>query len=178
MINIVATAVLALGLQVGSSFAFSLRFKSRAADAVPTFAVGSSWQIVLRQQLHIPPTNAPIQPDFVDVWDIDLFENTDNGKDASKIQYLKNLPHHPKVICYFSAGSYEVWRTDFPANFDRDLYGKGLEGWDGEYWLDINNTAVQEVMFNRIRLAAKMGCDAVDPDNVDGYVSSPRIDVK
>lgn len=140
--------------------------------AVPKFSVGSTWQIILRQQLQIPPTKA-IQPDFVDVWDIDLFENTDNGKDGSTIAYLKNLPKKPKVMCYFSAGSYEEWRTDWPKDFDRDNYGKPLEGWDGEYWLDLGSSAVQEVMFSRIRLAAKLGCDAVDPDNVDGYVSWP-----
>jgi len=173
MINIAAAATLALGLQVASSTAVSPRFKSRAVAAVPTFPVRASWQIILRNQLQIPPTRPPIQPDTVDVWDIDLFENTDNGQDPSAIQYLKSLPKKPQVICYFSAGSYEVDRTDWPANFDRDLYGKELVGWPGEYWLDINNTAVQDVMFNRIRLAAQLGCDAVDPDNVDGYVSPP-----
>lgn len=171
MINIAAAATLALGLQAGTSAAASLQSKSRAA-AVPTFPVRASWQIILSDQLQIPPTSGSIQPDNVDVWDIDLFTNTDNGKDGSAIAYLKNLPHKPKVICYFSAGSYEVGRPDWPANFDDDLYGKQLIGWPGEYWLDINNTAVQDVMFNRIRLAAKMGCDAVDPDNLDGYVSS------
>lgn len=174
-ISATTAIVVALGLQIGSSAAFSLRFESRGVNAVPTFPVRASWQIILRQQLQIPPTTPPIQPDNVDVWDIDLFENTNNGQDASTITYLKNLPHKPKVICYFSAGSYEVGRTDWPANFDRDLYGKGLEGWPGEYWLDINNTAVQNVMFSRIRLAAKLGCDGVDPDNVDGYVSSNRV---
>ncbi|KAJ9134402.1 hypothetical protein NKR19_g8670 [Coniochaeta hoffmannii] len=173
MINIAAAATLALGLQVASSTAVSPRFKSRAVAAVPTFPVRASWQIILRNQLQIPPTRPPIQPDTVDVWDIDLFENTDNGQDPSAIQYLKSLPKKPQVICYFSAGSYEVDRTDWPANFDRDLYGKELVGWPGEYWLDINNTAVQDVMFNRIRLAAQLGCDAVDPDNVDGYGEAP-----
>lgn len=174
MITIATAAILALGLQAGISAASSLRFKSRATAAVPTFPVRASWQIILRNQLQIPPTSPPIQPDTVDVWDIDLFENTDNGQDPSAITYLKNLPHKPKVICYFSAGSYEVDRTDWPADFDRDLYGKELIGWPGEYWLNINSTVVQDVMFNRIRLAAKMGCDAVDPDNVDGYVSPHR----
>ena len=174
MINIATAATLGLALQVASSAALSPRFKSRAV-AIPTFPVHPSWQIILRNQLQIPPTRPPIQPDTVDVWDIDLFENTDNGQDSSAIQYLKNLPKKPIVICYFSAGSYEVARTDWPANFDRDLYGKELIGWPGEYWLDINNTAVQDVMFNRIRLAAQLGCDAVDPDNVDGYVSPPSL---
>lgn len=173
MITIATAAILALGLQAGISAASSLRFKSRATAAVPTFPVRASWQIILRNQLQIPPTSPPIQPDTVDVWDIDLFENTDNGQDPSAITYLKNLPHKPKVICYFSAGSYEVDRTDWPADFDRDLYGKELIGWPGEYWLNINSTVVQDVMFNRIRLAAKMGCDAVDPDNVDGYGEAP-----
>jgi hypothetical protein len=167
MVNLTS---LLLGFQGAASTARTARLMASSVEAVPTFSVGASWQIVLRQQLKIPPSQA-IQPDFVDVWDIDLFENTDNGKDGSTIAYLKSLPHKPKVICYFSAGSYEDWRTDWPENFDKDNYGSPLIGWDGEYWLDIGSSAVQEVMFNRIRLAATMGCDAVDPDNVDGYVS-------
>ncbi|KAB5522064.1 endo alpha-1,4 polygalactosaminidase precursor [Coniochaeta sp. 2T2.1] len=169
MTNITAALALALGLQATGSAALSLRFKSRAETAVPTFPTHPLWQIILRNQVKIPPTSPPIQPDNVDVWDIDLFENTDGGQDDSAIQYLKGLPNNPRVICYFSAGSYEPERSDWPANFDRDLYGNKLIGWD-EWWLDINSTVVQEVMFNRIRLAARLGCDAVDPDNVDGYV--------
>ncbi|KAB5522857.1 endo alpha-1,4 polygalactosaminidase precursor [Coniochaeta sp. 2T2.1] len=173
MTNITAVLALALGLQAAGSAALSLRFKSRAETAVPTFPTHPSWQIILRNQVKIPPTNPPIQPDNVDVWDIDLFENTNNGQDSSAIRYLKGLPNNPRVICYFSAGSYEPERSDWPANFDRDLYGNKLIGWD-EWWLDINSTVVQEVMFNRIRLAARLGCDAVDPDNVVGYGEAPN----
>lgn len=168
MINPATAITLALGLHVATSDAFFLRRKTRAAD-VPKFTVGATWQIVLRSQLKIPPSKT-MQPNSVNVWDIDLFENTKNGTDPSTIKYLKGLTSNTKVICYFSAGSYEVWRTDWPKGFDNDNYGSPLDGWPGEYWLNINNTDVQEVMFKRIRLAAEMGCDAVDPDNVDGYV--------
>lgn len=137
---------------------------------ITQFPVGASWQIVLHQRLAVPPSG-DFQPDFVNVWDIDLLENTEGGADNTTILFLKNLPSHPKVICYFSAGSYENWRLDWPTDFDNDNYGSPLKGWDGEYWLDIGSEAVQEVMFNRIRMAAELGCDAVDPDNVDGYVS-------
>ena len=177
MTNITAALALALGLQAAGSAALSTRFQSRAEAAVPTFPTHPSWQIVLRNQVQIPPTSPPIQPANVDVWDIDLFENTDNGQDDSAIRYLKGLPKKPRVICYFSAGSFEPERSDWPANFDRDLYGNKLEGWE-EWWLDINSTVVQEVMFNRIRLAARLGCDAVDPDNVDGYVSLRSMRLK
>lgn len=75
-----------------------------------------------------------------------------------------------KVICYFSAGSFENWRTDaskFPAN----VKGKPLDGWPGESWLDIRSNVVRDIMKARIQQASQKGCDAVDPDNVDGYTN-------
>jgi hypothetical protein len=35
--------------------------------------------------------------------------------------------------------------------------------------LDIRNSQVRSIMQKRLDLAASKGCDAVDPDNVDGY---------
>lgn len=94
------------------------------------------------------------------VLDIDLFDNS-----PSTISILKSAGAH--VICYFSAGSYENWRNDWEASSD-DL-GNALDGWDGEWWVDIRKDTVRDVMTKRIALAASKGCDAVDPDNVDGY---------
>jgi hypothetical protein len=44
-----------------------------------------------------------------------------------------------KVICYFSAGSYENWRSD-KNDFPSDVLGNKLEHWEGEKWLDIRDT--------------------------------------
>jgi hypothetical protein len=38
-----------------------------------------------------------------------------------------------------------------------------------ELWLDIRSTLVRDIMKKRLELAVTKKCDAVEPDNVDGY---------
>lgn len=125
-------------------------------------AVNTSWQIVLQNPILIDSSNTTTTPN-VDAFDIDLFTNTQDS-----ITMLHSLG--TKVICYFSAGSYEPGRPD-SSNFTSSDLGKGLDGWPGEKWLQINSQNVRNIMSARIQLASAKGCDAVDPDNVDGYVS-------
>ncbi len=98
------------------------------------------------------------------VYDIDLFET-----DISTIAALKAKGR--KVICYYSAGSYENFRPD--ANtFPQSVKGNS-NGWAGEVWLDIRNIAVLgSIMQARLDLAKQKGCDGVEPDNVDGYTNT------
>lgn len=117
-------------------------------------AKGTTWQIELLNVLS--NTSADAQ-----VYDIDLFDNS-----ADTITKLHGMGR--KVICYFSAGSREDWRPD--ANkFNKNDYGKALDGWAGESWLDTRSPHVRTIMQARLDLAAAKGCDGVDPDNVDGY---------
>lgn len=75
------------------------------------------------------------------------------------------------VMCYFSAGSFEDWRPD-AANFPSEILGLGLEGWEGERWLDIRRIdRLAPIMAARLELAAGKGCDGVDPDNINGYTN-------
>lgn len=74
------------------------------------------------------------------------------------------------VICYFSAGSYENWRSD-QSKFPKSVIGKS-NGWAGENWIDIRSSAVLDVMKARMDVAVSKGCDGVEPDNVDGYTNS------
>lgn len=97
----------------------------------------------------------------VDIYDLDLFDIS-----TATIKQLQDEGH--KVICYFSAGSYEIWRVD-EAQFMSADYGNTLDGWEGENWLDIRSTNVHKIMLTRLDLAAEKGCDGVEPDNVDGY---------
>jgi len=76
-----------------------------------------------------------------------------------------------RIICYFSAGSFENWRVD-SYKFPYDTLGEELDGWDGERWLDIRDRRVREIMRSRLDLAKSKGCDAVEPDNMDGYTNS------
>ncbi|KAH7239536.1 glycoside hydrolase superfamily [Fusarium tricinctum] len=121
--------------------------------------VGASWQIILLKPIEVH-TDTKIEPD-VEIFDLDLYDN-----DASTFTALKKLGK--KVICYFSAGSYENWRDDKEYFHEADL-GKPLDGWPGERWLNVSSPNVRSIMKKRIEMAAKKGCDAIDPDNVDGF---------
>ena len=115
----------------------------------------TSWQIELAHPLTNTTFNAS-------VYDIDLFENN-----ITTINTLHNQGR--RVICYFSAGSYENWRPDAGTFDNKTDLGKPLDGWAGEWWLDTNSTNVRKIMLSRLDLAVSKGCDGVDPDNVDGY---------
>ncbi|KAI6794611.1 hypothetical protein KC361_g5461 [Hortaea werneckii] len=129
----------------------------------------ATWQIVLRHPLELSPNAPSIEPD-VDVFDIDLFDNP-----ASTIEALHEL--EKKVVCYFSAGSYEPYRSDSSQFRESDL-GEPLDGWPDEKWLDLNSPNVRRIMANRIALARKKGCDAIDPDNIDGYNNDNGLDLE
>ena len=92
-------------------------------------------------------------------------------------------------MCYFSAGSYEDWRDDWQAlhagvssSTWASLLGAPLDGWPGEWWLNIHNASAAaiiqtNIMAPRLALAASRGCDGVDPDNVDEYSNANGVGV-
>ncbi|MDO8563429.1 MAG: endo alpha-1,4 polygalactosaminidase [Nanoarchaeota archaeon] len=122
----------------------------------------TSWQWQLKGTIN--------QNYDVDMYDLDLF---DNSKEI--IHALKNKGI--KVICYFSAGSYENWRID-KEDFPNEIQGKILEGWEDEKWLDISKIDVlAPIMKKRLDLAVEKGCDGVEPDNVDGYLNDNGFDL-
>jgi hypothetical protein len=100
----------------------------------------------------------------VEIYDIDLFDSS-----PALIQSLQNTGK--KVICYFSAGSWEDWRDD-KNDFDAGDLGNTLDGWEDERWLDIRSSTVHLIMKTRLDLAVQKGCDGVEPDNMDGYINS------
>jgi hypothetical protein len=100
----------------------------------------------------------------VDLYDIDLFEVPE-----STLTQLK--ADGRRVICYFSAGSFEDWRPDAADFAEADL-GTPLDGFPDERWLDIRSDGVREIMRARLDLAQQRGCDGVEPDNVQMYLSA------
>jgi hypothetical protein len=118
-------------------------------------AVGATWNLELLNALDTMPT------DGFEVWDIDLFDNT-----LEVISALKEKGS--KVICYFSAGTYENWRPDQSSFMPSDL-GNPLDDWPGERWLNIASPDIRSIMEKRLNIAVSKGCNGVDPDNVDGY---------
>ncbi|KAJ5164447.1 uncharacterized protein N7500_006277 [Penicillium coprophilum] len=115
---------------------------------------GVKWQIQLVDPVEDTTVDA-------DIWDIDLFENT-----GETITALKSKGH--KVICYFSAGTYEDWRPDI-SKFDPKDFGSNLDEWPGERWLDLKSDKIRAIMISRLDIAKDKGCDGVDPDNIDAY---------
>lgn len=99
----------------------------------------------------------------VDMYDIDLF-------DTPKF-IIENLQADGKVvICYFSAGSFEPWRSD-ARDFPEIVRANKMQHWN-EWWLDIRYIDVlQPIMTNRMDIAVEKGCDGVEPDNVDAYTN-------
>lgn len=126
-------------------------------------AVGTPWQIVLSEVIKIPKGGAKNLKPNVPIYDVDLFENPKKTFDALH-------KAGKRVICYFSAGSWENWRDD-RKDFQKKDLGKTLSGWPDEKYVNISSPSVRAIMAKRIKLAAQKGCDAIDPDNMDGYVS-------
>lgn len=98
------------------------------------------------------------------IYFLDLFDTS-----TSRIQTVKSRGN--MVVCYFSAGSWEDWRSD-AGSFPSSSKGRNLDGWAGEKWLDYRNSTVLSLMKKRIQLAKQKGCDGVDPDNIDGHTNS------
>jgi len=105
----------------------------------------------------------------VALYDIDLFDSS-----PGLVRALQEDSR--KVICYFSAGSSENWRTDFSEFVDSDM-GNKLDGWEGERWLDIRSSNVSRIILSRLDLAKDKGCDGVEPDNVDGYTNETGFEL-
>ena len=100
----------------------------------------------------------------VALYDVDLFDTSNTT--------IKNLQQSGiKVVCYFSAGSYEDYRDDRELFLPNTL-GNTLDGWDNERWLDIRSANVHSIMTKRLDIAKNKGCDGVKPDNMDGYTNN------
>ncbi len=128
-----------------------------AADPPPVWqpAAGASFSILL----SVAPASVTTPAEVVD---LDLFDI-----DASTVAALK--AQGKRVLCYFSAGSWENWRPD-KNSFPKRVLGKPLDGWPGERWLDIHRLALLAAPLRaRLDLCKQKGFDGVDADNVDGY---------
>src|SRR5438477_3902910 len=89
---------------------------------------GTSWQWQLSGALDVTVDAG--------VYDIDLFDNA-----PAQIAALQGMGR--KVVCYFDT-AYEPGRPD---SSQLDPYkGNPVSGWPGQYWLDIRQPAVVNVM--------------------------------
>lgn len=158
-------------MQPSTLLALLLLCLASLSAALPTIRSPSQWipaahpPIIWQWQLEEPPTVSVLQAAQksynLSMVDIDLFDNS-----ASTIQQIRALG--VKVICYFSAGTYENWRPD--ANeFPKSIIKQGVDGWPGENWLDIRGFAPGQVtsplapiLQKRLALAKSKECDGVE----------------
>lgn len=101
----------------------------------------------------------------VGVYDIDLFNSPQTTIDSLHAQ-------GKRVVCYFSGGSSESFRPDFPQFVPSDM-GNTLVGYANERWLDTRSANVRSIMKARLDLAVSKNCDGVEPDNVEGFSNNP-----
>jgi hypothetical protein len=141
----------------------------------PPVAITWQWQLKRAMKSATNETNETneinkINTDYpVQLYDIDLFNSS-----PSLINTLK--ASGKKVICYFSAGTYEDFRED-KDKFKPEELGNPLIDWPEERWLDIRSQNVAEIMISRLNLALLKGCDGVEPDNVDAYANNSGFDL-
>lgn len=136
--------------------------RTEAPAPPPVKASGALW---------IPPPNTSLQWQLTvpidhsveaQVYDIDLFEN-----DKSVMDQLHTSGR--RVICYLSVGSWENFRPD-QGDFPQVILGKEYSGFPDEKWLDIRRRdLLGPILEKRFDLAQSKGCDAIEPDNIDGF---------
>jgi hypothetical protein len=96
------------------------------------------------------------------VFDVDLFETP-----TSTVQQLHDRGR--KVICYFSAGSWEPYRPD-AGDYPESVMAGPIDGWPDERWLDIRqHDVLRPLLAARLDLCVQKGFDGVDPDWLDHH---------
>ncbi len=107
------------------------------------------WQLDNESSLDLP----------FDAYDVSLYDVSDS--------FLKNLKAQGAyLICYFSLGTSEEYNPDRGAFKKSDL-GLPMKGHPTEKWVNPNSDNVRKIMLKRLDYASKVGCDAVEPDNVN-----------
>ncbi|KAK4207745.1 glycoside hydrolase [Rhypophila decipiens] len=142
----------------------------------PNFDPEVKWQIEI--QSTIDPM-APLTPTDALVWDLDLYHVS---RHPEVVTYLRDNIPGVNIICYFNAGLVQDSDCDWD-DWQRPEY-IGLLGEyyesdpnTGERWVNIRNQTGIDRIKRRVRLAAQLGCDGVDPDNIDGYNDNTGFDL-
>ena len=140
---------------------------------------GTSWQW---QITGVVDPSLPVQ-----MYDIDLFDAqapssysvpgvgvviVPRGDNAGIIDRLHAA--NKKVVCYLDTGAWESYRPD-ASLFPSPAIGN-TTGWSGERWLDIRHAAwpqFESLIAARLDLAARSGCDGVEPDQNNPLGNNP-----
>jgi hypothetical protein len=130
-----------------------------AATARPRPTALSSWQIQLSGELDTSPD--------VQVFTADL---------TTPPAVIESLHGAGKIVlCYFSAGTLEPFRSD-AAEFPASSLGASLPDYPDERWVDVRNDAVRKVMQARVARAASVGCDGIHPSGLGAFSANTELD--
>ncbi|ETS74139.1 hypothetical protein PFICI_14005 [Pestalotiopsis fici W106-1] len=147
------------------------------APPVPTpsfFVPGVKWQIEIDTAVDTEGTT-PIVPQDAKVWDVNLYDETDkdtteNPPDENGIARLRAVQDGTIfVICYFNAGGVEPADEENPSRLPDSVILGDIPLWLGEHYIDITSDIVLNFSKAIIDRGVAGGCDAFDPDNIDGY---------
>jgi len=109
-------------------------------------AVETSWHVQVTPEINTSYS--------VDLYVIDLFD-----VDQGAIEALLGAGH--QVMCFFSCGTAEDWRSDY-VEFDGGELGNSAYGLH-EFWIDVRSENVYRIMRARLDLAASKGCSGIVP---------------
>ena len=118
----------------------------------------STWQIQL--------SGALVTSLDVEVYTADL--DTPNAK----IEDLRGARRI--VLCYFSAGTREAFRSD-ASEFPVESLGSQLSNYPNERWVDIREATVRAIMRARVERAAEVGCDGIHPSGLAAFLEDTGL---
>lgn len=78
------------------------------------------------------------------------------------------------VLCYFSAGTRESFRSD-AAEFPAETLGSALPDYPNERWVDVRDDRVRALMRARIAKAAEAGCDGIHPSGLAAFLEDTGL---
>lgn len=110
------------------------------------------------------------------MFDIDLFDASPGGPNETTIATLHSQGRW--VVCYMDSGAWESYRPD-AGEFPTSVIGNST-GWDGEYWLDIRQSAwsqFEPIIVARMQLAKDDGCDGIEPDQNNPVGNNPGFPI-
>ncbi|KAK8063966.1 hypothetical protein PG996_008618 [Apiospora saccharicola] len=157
---------------------------SRARQACPPlpsyvpsfFRPGVKWQIEIDDPIDVTESSRSVPPADAKVWDVDMYDSIeidDDDTNSNIISRLRAANPGIFVICYFNAGGFNESDPGADRLNPADKLGK-IPGWE-EHYLDITSDNVMAIMKDRIDNGTRGGCDAFDPDNIDGYLEPTLV---
>lgn len=131
--------------------------------SAPPAGADPRWKPRPTDRLHIQFTGELRVPAWASVVEVD---GADTSAEVVADLHARGL----RVACYVSAGSTENYRDDASA-FPSEVVGAPLDGWPDERWLDVRRIdLLAPVMGSRVTDCADKGFDAIEFDNVDGWL--------